>query len=254
MCLVHGSLHWMGITCAPPTFAPNAAHSKSGGLAGRPPASWRTPGCSICSSPTPPSRPSWHSPFLLPAHAGRLGLPGSVLPASPLHRPPPHWPRLLMACHHCPSLHWGGCLPAPERHTRSTFPGVIPLQLLFINAHQSDGWLFDKLLRQTQESKMQVMVVTGLVVMAGAGILLSWQKLAIMALPLPFIFAFVLWRLPPSPAWLLERGREGEARKVLAWLRDLQPEDVEVPSNPMAAPQETRLAALRQLAGVFRHR
>ena len=135
MCPVHGSLHWMGITCAPPTFAPNAAHSKSGGLAGRPPASWRTPGCSICSSPTPPSRPSWHSPFLLPAHAGRLGLPDSALPASPLHRPPPHWSRLLLACHHCPSLHWGGCLPAPERHTRSTFPGVIPLQLLFINAH-----------------------------------------------------------------------------------------------------------------------
>ena len=147
MCPVHGSLHWMGITCAPPTFAPNAAHSKSGGLAGRPPASWRTPGCSICSSPTPPSRPSWHSPFLLPAHAGRLGLPDSALPASPLHRPPPHWSRLLLACHHCPSLHWGGCLPAPERHTRSTFPGVIPLQLLFINAHQSDGWLFDKMLQ-----------------------------------------------------------------------------------------------------------
>lgn len=95
------------------------------------------------------------------------------------------------------------------------------------------------------------MVVTGLVAMAGAGILLSWQNLAIMALPLPFLFALLLWRLPPSPAWLLERGREGEARKVLAWLSDLQPEDVQVPTNPMEMPQETRLTALRQLAGVF---
>ena len=98
------------------------------------------------------------------------------------------------------------------------------------------------------------MVVTGLVVMAGAGILLSWENLAIMALPLPFVFALLLWRLPPSPAWLLERGREGEARKVLAWLRDLQPEDVEVPSNPMPTPQETRLTGFRQLTGVFRQR
>ena len=98
------------------------------------------------------------------------------------------------------------------------------------------------------------MVVTGLVVMAGAGILLSWQNLAIMALPLPFIFALLLWRLPPSPAWLLERGKEGEARKVIAWLRDLQPEHVEVPTNPMPIVQETRLTALRQLTGVVRQR
>ena len=100
--------------------------------------------------------------------------------------------------------------------------------------------------------KIQVMVVTGLVVMAGAGILLSWQKLAIMALPLPFFIAFLLWRLPPSPAWLLERGREDEARKVLAWLRDLQPEEIELPNNPMATQQqETGLTGLRQLTGVF---
>ena len=36
---------------------------------------------------------------------------------------------------------------------------------------------------------MQVMVVTGLVAMAGAGILLSWQNLAIVVLPLPIFFA-----------------------------------------------------------------
>ena len=98
------------------------------------------------------------------------------------------------------------------------------------------------------------MVVTGLVMMAGAGILLSWQKLAIMALPLPFIFALLLWRLPPSPAWLLEKGREVEARKVLAWLRDLQPEEVEVPRSPIVMPQENRLTALRQLTGVSEQR
>ena len=108
--------------------------------------------------------------------------------------------------------------------------------------------------RQTQATKIQVMVVTGLVVMAGAGILLSWQKLAITALPLPFLFAFLLWRLPPSPAWLLERGREDEARKVLAWLRDLQLEEVELPSNPMTTQQETRLTGLRQITGDFRQR
>ena len=97
---------------------------------------------------------------------------------------------------------------------------------------------------------MQVMVVTGLVAMAGAGILLSWQNLAIVVLPLPIIFAVLVWHLPSSPAWLLERAREREAREVLAWLRDLQPEYVELP-NPMAISQEQRLTGVWQLTGVL---
>ena len=97
---------------------------------------------------------------------------------------------------------------------------------------------------------MQVMVVTGLVAMAGAGILLSWQNLAIVVLPLPIFFAVLVWHLPSSPAWLLERARDGEAREVLAWLRDSQPEYVELP-NPMAILQEQRLTGVRQLTGVL---
>ena len=97
---------------------------------------------------------------------------------------------------------------------------------------------------------MQVMVVTGLVAMAGAGILLSWQNLAIVVLPLPIIFAVLVWHLPSSPAWLLERARAREAREVLAWLRDLQPEYVELP-NPMAISQEQRLTGVWQLTGVL---
>ena len=97
---------------------------------------------------------------------------------------------------------------------------------------------------------MQVMVVTGLVAMAGAGILLSWQNLAIVVLPLPIFFAVLVWRLPSSPAWLLERARDVEAREVLAWLRDLQPEYVELP-NPMAILQEQRLTGVWQLTGVL---
>ena len=97
---------------------------------------------------------------------------------------------------------------------------------------------------------MQVMVVTGLVAMAGAGIILSWQNLAIVVLPLPIIFAVLVWHLPSSPAWLLERARAREAREVLAWLRDLQPEYVELP-NPMAISQEQRLTGVWQLTGVL---
>ena len=93
------------------------------------------------------------------------------------------------------------------------------------------------------------MVVTGLVVMAGTGIFLSWQSLAIMTLPLPFIFATLVWWLPPSPAWLLERGKEVEARKILAWLSDLQLEDVQVPRNPLRVQQEPSVTSLRQLTG-----
>ena len=94
------------------------------------------------------------------------------------------------------------------------------------------------------------MVVTGLVAMAGAGIILSWQNLAIVVLPLPIIFAVLVWHLPSSPAWLLERARAREAREVLAWLRDLQPEYVELP-NPMAISQEQRLTGVWQLTGVL---
>ena len=137
MCLVHGSLYWMGLPCPPPTLAPDEAHSKSGGLAWRSPAPWRTPGCSFRSSPTPPCRPSWHSPFLLPAHVGRLGLPDSGLPPPSLHRPPPHWSCILLACYHCPRLYWGGCLPAPQGHPGRTFPGVI---LFPVIVHQCNGW------------------------------------------------------------------------------------------------------------------
>ena len=93
------------------------------------------------------------------------------------------------------------------------------------------------------------MVVVGLVVMAGTGIFLSWQSLAIMTLPLPFIFATLVWWLPPSPAWLLERGKEVEARKILAWLSDLQLEDVQVPRNPLREQQEPSVTSLRQLTG-----
>ena len=124
--LVHGPLNWLGLPRPPTTLASNAAHSKSGGVAGRPPAPGRTSGCSFCSSPTSPCRPSRHAPLFLPAHAGRLGLLGSTLPSSALHRPPPHWPRLFLACHHCASLHWGGGLPSLEGNLGRTFPGVGP--------------------------------------------------------------------------------------------------------------------------------
>ena len=40
------------------------------------------------------------------------------------------------------------------------------------------------------------------------------------ALAAPSLLFLVLgWRLPESPAWLLRRGREREARRTLEWLR-----------------------------------
>ena len=40
-----------------------------------------------------------------------------------------------------------------------------------------------------------------------------------------------------------------EARKILAWLSDLQLEDVQVPRNPLREQQEPSVTSLRQLTG-----
>ena len=46
------------------------------------------------------------------------------------------------------------------------------------------------------------------------------------------VFLLLCWRLPESPVWLMRRGREGEARQTLAWLRggayDIEPEVEEI--------------------------
>ena len=125
----YGSLHRLGLPGSTPALAPDAPLPKSRRLAGRSPTPRWTPCSSSCSSSSPPSRPTGHSHLLVPADAGRLGLPHRALLASPLHRQAAHGTCLFLDCHRCPCLHWGGGVSKSKGCPWGSFSGALILSV-----------------------------------------------------------------------------------------------------------------------------
>uniref|UniRef100_A0A1B6LSE3 Major facilitator superfamily (MFS) profile domain-containing protein n=2 Tax=Graphocephala atropunctata TaxID=36148 RepID=A0A1B6LSE3_9HEMI len=60
------------------------------------------------------------------------------------------------------------------------------------------------------------------------GPLVSYETLNILSSPFPVIFFLLFLRFPESPYFLLMKGRSGEAKKSLAWFRNLEDDSSEL--------------------------
>ena len=76
-------------------------------------------------------------------------------------------------------------------------------------------------------SVMQVMTMLGLLFTYSVGAFLSWRTLAWLCLCVPLLAIPCLALLPHTPAYLLSRGREDEARKAVQFYRGPNTELVE---------------------------
>lgn len=59
---------------------------------------------------------------------------------------------------------------------------------------------------------------------------IGWRGLVLLGLLPAFISLYVRFQVKESPTWLLEQGREEEARESVGWVLGIRPDDVQVPN------------------------
>ena len=70
--------------------------------------------------------------------------------------------------------------------------------------------------------------------------IIGWRYLFLVGLsPLVLVLMIRYW-VPESPHWLIRMGRYEEARNSLAWALMIDPKEIELPTTPRAAEEQTR--------------